>query len=398
VSLLPTRLEEVSLEHINGLVSASAREDQHLDYKQDLPDLDGKNGDKAKRGLLADVAAFANTGGGDVVFGIEERRDADGKPNGVASRLTGVEAVNLDALERRWTQIIEAGLDPRVIPKVRIQSIPLESGRSVVFLRVPQSITAPHMLKDHGWFYARRGPQNLPLSVGELRAAMEVSETWAERIRKFRDERIARIIADETPISIGAKDLYILHVVPLAPASTRARVDVSGFRGAEPLEVASSYGPRFNTDGLAVVADARNGVGNAYTQFFRDGSVEVVTFAASVAREGQFFPSRSEALTVDALRRYLPLLERAGVTGPLVVMLALAGLRGLRPVSPDRFARIEDIPPADRDLYVLPDFVLTEGVANLDEHLRSIFDMVWQCFGFERSPNFDAGGRWIDRR
>jgi hypothetical protein len=40
---------------------------------------------------------------------------------------------------------------------------------------------------------------------------------------------------------------------------------------------------------------------------------------------------------------------------------------------------------------------LEELTAVLEERLRPLFDNLWQCFGFERSPNFDAEGRWIER-
>ena len=65
------RLESLVYEDLNGLVSASYAEDQAIDYKEELPDLDGKRPDDARKKLLADVAAFANAGGGDILFGVE---------------------------------------------------------------------------------------------------------------------------------------------------------------------------------------------------------------------------------------------------------------------------------------------------------------------------------------
>src|SRR5882724_1347239 len=138
MALLPTRLEALTAEHLQGLVDAGAREDDRLDFKLTTPDLDGKNGPKAKRDLLTDVSAFANGGGGDIVMGVEEGRDADNKPNGIAVAIPGVDVENADAQERRWTQIFETGLDPRLNPKVRTQVIGLANGRSVIILRVPR--------------------------------------------------------------------------------------------------------------------------------------------------------------------------------------------------------------------------------------------------------------------
>lgn len=398
MALLPTRLEDVTAEHLQELVDAGVREDDRLDFKLTIPDLDGKNGPKAKRDLLTDVSAFANGGGGDIVMGVEEGRDADNKPNGIAVGIPGVEVENADALERRWTQILEAGLDPRLIPKVRTQVIGLASGRSVIVLRVPRSMASPHMLKEHGWFYARRGPQNLPLSTSELRAAMEVSEQRADRVRRFRDERLAKILADETPTMLSISERVIIHLVPLASAAERQTVDIAQFRRLEPLEAASSWGGRYNADGVAVIADEGQGRSHSYTQFFRDGALEVVTFAALGEPPQRFFPSRFEKLILDAVRSYVPALERAGVIGPLVLLVSIAGLKGIPPADPDRFAPRDGRRPADRDLYTLPDLLIEDGAVPADAHFRTLFDTIWQCFGFERSPNFDAEGRWIERR
>ncbi len=76
------RLESVAHEVLSALMAASYVEDQNIDYKEELPDLHGKKPDDARKKLLADVAAFANGGGGDIIFGVEEGR-TDGKPNGV---------------------------------------------------------------------------------------------------------------------------------------------------------------------------------------------------------------------------------------------------------------------------------------------------------------------------
>lgn len=393
VAALSPRLEDITQEHIRGLVDAAAREDQQIDFKLSVPDLDGKNGPKAKRDLLCDVAAFANGAGGDIVMGIEEGRDTEGKPNGIAVGVPGLKIDNLDAVERRWMQIVEAGLDPKLSPKTRSKVINVGGDRVVVVLRVPRSVAAPHMVKEHGWFHVRRGPQNLALSTGELRAAFELSEGWADRVRRFRDERLARIVANETPTQLDGSDRLVLHIVPLTSALERMTVDLSKLKTAEPLEAHSSYGPRFNVDGVAIVPDEQDGRSHSYVQFFRDGALEVTTQAALQTRPGEFYASRFERDALEALTRYLPILQGVEVGRPLAVLISLVGLRGLHPIDPSPFARPKERRAADRDLYTLPDLVLHDDDTDVAASLRPVFDTMWQCFGFERSPNY-AGGRW----
>lgn len=390
--ILPLRVEELTLDHLNGLVAASAREDQHLDFKSTLPDLDGKNGERAKKDLLGDVAAFANAGGGDIVFGVEEGRDSDGKANGVAVGLPGVTIENFDALERRWVQILEAGLDPRLSPKVRLRA--LDNGATkLLVLRVPRSIASPHMLKDHGRFYARRGAQNLTLNTGELRAAFELSEAWADRVRRFRDDRLAKIVADETPVLLDAPDRFVFHLVALGSQFERTVLDLGKLKSVRPPSVVRSSGSRFNVEGVAIIPDEHEGRSHSYVQFFRDGAVEIVSFAGAGTREGEFFISRFERDTMEWLATFLPILEGAGAARPFALLVSLVGLKGMRPVNPDPYARRSERPAADRDLYTLPDVLIADELTAFDGLLRPVFDTLWQSFGFEKSPNFDAAGK-----
>jgi hypothetical protein len=85
------RLEEIGHAHLLDLVDASYAEGQRIDYKLELPDFDGVKREDAKKKFLADIAAFANAGGGDILYGVEEGRD-DGKPNGKPVDLAGSKA------------------------------------------------------------------------------------------------------------------------------------------------------------------------------------------------------------------------------------------------------------------------------------------------------------------
>lgn len=53
-----------------ALVAEQAEEGRHLEFKRDLP----SSSDKNKMELCADVSSFANTGGGYLLFGVDENR------------------------------------------------------------------------------------------------------------------------------------------------------------------------------------------------------------------------------------------------------------------------------------------------------------------------------------
>jgi predicted HTH transcriptional regulator len=89
--MLPANLNALTPAHIEGLIESEVPESLSLDYKQQLPS-DQK---EEKREFLYDVAALANSAGGDLIYGIVERRADDDKATGVPDRLLGIQFANL---------------------------------------------------------------------------------------------------------------------------------------------------------------------------------------------------------------------------------------------------------------------------------------------------------------
>jgi len=85
------RFEEITYADVQALVAAAHAEDHEIDYKQALPEFD-KRAAEDKKDLCKDVSAFGNSGGGDILYGIEEGRDDDNKPTGVPTNAAGVSA------------------------------------------------------------------------------------------------------------------------------------------------------------------------------------------------------------------------------------------------------------------------------------------------------------------
>lgn len=69
--MITKQLQAINRADLESLIENAVRENTTLDYKQELP---GYN-DEEKKEFLRDVLAFANTAGGDIIFGISERRD-----------------------------------------------------------------------------------------------------------------------------------------------------------------------------------------------------------------------------------------------------------------------------------------------------------------------------------
>lgn len=65
---------ETTQTNIESLIADRVQEGPHLDFKRDLPSAWDAS---AKHELLADVTAFANSGGGDIVYGVDENDAAE---------------------------------------------------------------------------------------------------------------------------------------------------------------------------------------------------------------------------------------------------------------------------------------------------------------------------------
>lgn len=263
---------------IDALVGSKVAEGRDLDYKQELPG----GTDDEKKEFLADVSSFANAGGGDLVFGIVEERDGKGKATGIPANAIGLSGVNADAEIRRLVEMARSGIAPR-IPSIRIKSVDQFAEGPVILLRIAASWAAPHMVtfKNTSRFFSRTSAGKYQLDVREIRAAFTASESLGEKIRDFRSERIARIIADETPIRLLPNPKLILHVVPLSFADSTKQCDfvplINEPGKVRPLFVRFGWVPRINFDGYLVYQeDERQGASSGYVQVFRSGAFEAV--------------------------------------------------------------------------------------------------------------------------
>lgn len=157
-------------------------ESQTLDFKRTIP---GKD-DRSKNEFLKDVCAFANGNGGDLLYGVDES-------DGVASSIVPVTTESLDDLQRRLSQVLDSGIEPRLVG-VQTRGIAVDGGY-VLAVRVPASFNGPHryILNGHSKFVMRTGTHTSELSYDQLRAAFDKNASLAAQAKLFVAERIDAI-------------------------------------------------------------------------------------------------------------------------------------------------------------------------------------------------------------
>ena len=187
---------EITKRDIESLIVNEVAEGKTLEYKEELPG--SSDGDKKE--FLYDISAFANASGGDILYGIAEKRDVNKKSTGIPGKLSGLSGINIDAEIRRLQSCIQDGIAPR-IPGIQIRPVD-EFAEPVIIIRIPKSWNSPHMvtLKGVSHFYSRNSTGKYQLDIDEIRAAFIASESLAQRIKEFRIDRISKLVADETPV------------------------------------------------------------------------------------------------------------------------------------------------------------------------------------------------------
>ena len=210
-------LDAISEADITALVNDGVAEDRTLEYKEALPG----SSDADKKEFLADVSSFANTAGGDLIFGVSETA-------GLPTQILGITATDLDLEVRRLDSILASGLSPRI--RYFTKTLSTWSGQRLLVVRVERSWVGPHRVvyKGHDKFYGRSSAGKYPLDVTELRAAFSLSATAIERIRAFRVDRIIALANNQTPMPFKDDPKVVIHCIPIEAFAGNVQHDIRG--------------------------------------------------------------------------------------------------------------------------------------------------------------------------
>lgn len=386
--MIAKTLEKITPDDLNALVENGVAESRSLDYKQELP---GRK-DSEKKEFLFDVCALANSGGGDLVYGVVEA--SGGVPQSVEGL---VDAENHDGLQLAFRQSIRDCIEPRVA--VSTKMVPGFPSGPVLVLRVHASWAAPHMVTFKGTsrFYARSGSGKYQMDHQQIRDAFLLSSRIEEKIRGFRDQRLSLIESGEAPANFPSGPKLVLHSIPfqsVAPGSSllfevaELRTASTNLKGA----LRSTLDPRPNLDGWLLHAQHYGQT----VQMFRNGVLEFVDGEPAQQmgdlrheEERWLLPgNRFGADVVEVAGRFLKTHEAMGLGPPSLLLISLLGTRGCGIASQPQIRTF------DREVGPLPDVLVDEFGADVRELVRPVLDIVWQAAGFQRCYLFDEQGNW----
>jgi hypothetical protein len=381
---LGSLFENINKATIERLVADGVPEGQHIDYKEQLPGT--APGDKKE--FLADVASFATSGGGDLVFGIAERRDAAGKATGIADAARGVGNVNVDAELLRIDNMIRDGIAPRV--PIRTLAVAGFLNGPVIVVRVARTTTGPHMVtfERHNKFYGRSNGGKYLLGVDEIRSAFNAAAEAVERAFRFRDSRIAAVVSGSTPVAVEGAALLLL-VVPDNAALGASRLDPRNVpRERIPLPLSGGGNSGYVAEGVVLRAD------DGYSLVMRSGALEgVYDFSRRENPQHRIVPTlKVEREAVRFVRESVALLESLDLFAPYRVFGAFIGVKDFPLAAPTEMSVGHYERRFDRDLLTLPDVELPSADrSEVTARLRPMFEGMWQAVGWASDPYYENG-------
>ena len=413
-------LDEIDEGLLRAMLDADVQESRTLDYKRDLKI--ASNPEKSE--FARDVAAFANTQGGHLVFGIDD--------NPTSPALVGIEIENVDDCIIHLTNIARDRIEPKIFG-LEIRAVPVLANRYVLIVRVPASRARPHMTKGKdSRYFDERGVRNKePMEIATVRDQFLGGEVQAERIRAFREKRLrilngaeSTLTAPDVPRLDGEGHLFI-HVVPLGTFWQRNALPIDEMRRkfgtwlpdphwvkdlpSRRADEMTGVLERPNLEGLLVMrsllrdswTETNQILCSETVQVFRDGVVEIG--AGGLKNEGrQTFNLRKLdgriLLTLDPVIRRL---GEAELSGEFAIFVSLCGLYESKPTGiEDHVDPMDRRPthPVDRHELLLTEVVIEapDCLNDWPHAMRPLLDTLWQALGFARCERFDKDGRWIN--
>lgn len=392
---LPSTLSEISQTHLEQLIADRAQEGPHLDFKRDIP----TNWDNsAKHEFLADASAFANAGGGDIVYGIAEDADAQ------ASALAPQDVASIDQEVRRMLDFLLNSVEPR-LPGVQVHPVAVEVGGvagHAIVLRIPQSWAGPHRVKTNQHFYVRDGLRKRQLDLPEIKGLFLRSDSQAQKVRDFRAERLSKVITGETPCQLQAGPQLVVHAIPTQSALGLVQVDPVPYARRERtlpmLGRHSASSVQLNFDGAYGGMPSREPGTSAYTQLFRNGFFEAVWVLTP------FRDSERPVLPGVAYEQYVNQflgqvrgeLNRQGLAWDMSVFVSLLGADQVSFAAPADFGGYESR-TFDRRTILLPDVLIPADIQP-GRGMRPAYDLMCQSVGLLGSENYGEDGEWQSPR
>jgi hypothetical protein len=391
--MLPLNLAEATPADIQSLIDSEVSESLTLDFKEELP----SPGTDDKREFLYDIAALANQAGGDLVYGLADRRGQDKQSTGIADRFAGLRLTNAQTEIARFSSLIRDGIAPR-LSGVAMQHICCSDG-DVLVVRVPHSRSRPHMVTFGGVnkFLGRAPTGKYPMSVDEIRRAFSEQRELGETIARWRSHRAELASSNGGPINFASDVTMLFHVIPASAFDREVLSQSWVVPQQDKLRIYVPHGAtnfRYNGDGYLATAQINPKSGAyGYAQMFRSGIMEYADsnclFTAPHSDSPLVLGQEIERQIVNCYEDAVARMRKDGRSGALFVGFSLVGVAGKRFFSNYRQMVGTQRPPIRESILTSPETFV--DLSEPEDHpyqntLLPLVDTMWQVAGWEGTP------------
>lgn len=159
------KIDEITYEEIQTFCNQNIKENEILEYKADFT-----------RNLEKVISSMANTYGGLIIIGIN---DDDGYPR---LPFEGIDYVT--GLQEKVTQIDISNIFPPVLPEIQV--CPPINNKTFVVIRIAESDSTPHYIKNKTRAYVRTGNISTPERIADVNE-LEWLRNRRQKTTEFRE-------------------------------------------------------------------------------------------------------------------------------------------------------------------------------------------------------------------
>lgn len=395
--MIKKQFDDIKYSDLEELIENQIPEGTTIDYKKEFV----FGTEKEKKDFLYDIASFANAKGGDIIYGISELLDENGRNTGLPDEIVGINNINIDQIKLALGSSIRDSIAPR-IHGVHISCIENNNDKKILIIRVTNSLNKPHMVTFKGGqrFYSRTDAGKYPLDIHDISLLVTQSSNMSEKIRDFKSKRLSMIISGDPPLPLLDNPKIILHIIPLLSVDHSKLIDVNQF-----VPLISKFWPidsngcsnRFNYDGLLTYSNRGAPPYENYTQIFRNGVVEAVN--ANLIYEREEHGKVLACVTfgnklIESLGTYLDGMKIVGIEVPLFASISLLGIKDYYIPGTGWRDRLSGPMLFDRDNLLLHEVLVEDYSIAPENILHPIFDELWQSAGYANCPHFNAENAW----
>ena len=382
-TMINKNVEDIVYKDIQLLLENKIDESDTLDYKT------GKIDDS---NLMKHVCAFANTRGGDLIFGVKE--SGDGR--------FPIEIIGLDESDiskERTEQIILSNIVPRLEIKIKFIKIP-DSIKSILLIRIPDSYLKPHQNNMNKKFYKRFQSESAEMTEQEICDCYRRRFTNHDQVEQY----IEKILNYKT--GLIPTDIIKINLIIIPSNIENRLIETSDydkfdwFRSIK-LHPSTNYASwnyfipsALKPFALGLISEESDPYKFVQTSIHRNGCIQHIQHFGDKTQDGIQFPHIYFAVKLMQTIQFAHnVLEHYNYFGDVKIIASIncisKNMLELKSYSPSKYI-IDKI-----DCVVKREYSLEYVKTNHDKISSSIMDEIFNHYGFPRCDLFDEDGRII---